>query len=48
MARYASFMKLLWKPWFRRERKKAERLVENPVAVLRAAEHAADRAQTAR
>jgi len=48
MARYALCMKLLWKPWFRRERKKAERLVENPVAVLRAAEHAADRAQTAR
>jgi hypothetical protein len=41
-------MKLLWKPWFRREKKKAERLVENPVAVLRAAEHAANRAQTAR
>ena len=41
-------MKMLWKPWFRRERKKAERLVENPVAVLRAAEHAATRAQTAR
>ena len=48
MARYALCMKLLWKPWFRREKKKAERLVENPVAVLRAAEHAADRAQTAR
>jgi len=41
-------MKLLWKPWFRREKKKAERLVENPVAVLRAADHAANRAQTAR
>ena len=41
-------MKLLWKPWFRREKKKAERLVENPLAVLRAAERAGDRAQTAR
>jgi len=40
-------MKLLWKPWFRREKKKAERLVENPLAVLRAADRAGDRAQTA-
>ena len=48
MTRYDRPLKLLWKPWFRRERKKAERLVENPLAVLRAAEHAGDRAQTAR
>jgi uncharacterized membrane protein YkvA (DUF1232 family) len=41
-------MKKLWMPWFRREKKKAERLVENPVAVLRAADRASDRAQTAR
>jgi uncharacterized membrane protein YkvA (DUF1232 family) len=48
MARYACRMKMLWKPWFRRQKKKAERLVENPAAVLRAAENAANRAQTAR
>ena len=47
-ARYDRAMKMLWKPWFRREKKKAERLVENPLAVLRAAERASDRAQTAR
>lgn len=41
-------MKKLWMPWFRREKKKAERLVENPVAVLRAADRASDRAQIAR
>jgi uncharacterized membrane protein YkvA (DUF1232 family) len=41
-------MKKLWMPWFRREKKKAERLVENPLAVLRAADRASDRAQTAR
>ena len=41
-------MKKLWMPWFRREKKKAERLVENPLAVLRAADRAGDRAQTAR
>lgn len=35
-------------PWFRREKKKAERLVENPLAVLRAADRAGDRAQAAR
>ncbi len=41
-------MKKLWMPWFRREKRKAERLVENPLAVLRAADRASDRAQTAR
>jgi uncharacterized membrane protein YkvA (DUF1232 family) len=41
-------MKKFWKPWFRREKKKAERLVENPLAVLRVAERAGQHAQAAR
>lgn len=41
-------MKKAWMPWFRREKKKAERLVENPLAVLRAADRASDRAHGAR
>jgi len=41
-------MKMFWKPWFRREKKKAERLVENPLAVLRMAERAGHHAQSAR
>jgi uncharacterized membrane protein YkvA (DUF1232 family) len=41
-------MKMHWKAWFRREKKKADRLVENPVAVLRAAERASEYARKAR
>jgi uncharacterized membrane protein YkvA (DUF1232 family) len=37
-----------WLSWFRREKKKATRLVEDPVAVVRAADSAAEKAQTAR
>ena len=48
IARYNRRMKIRWQSLFRREKKNAERLVENPVAVLRAAEHASLRAQQAR
>jgi uncharacterized membrane protein YkvA (DUF1232 family) len=41
-------MKMRWKAWFRREKKKADRLVENPLAVLRAAERASEYAHKAR
>ncbi len=41
-------MKMHWQTWFRREKKKADRLVENPLAVLRAAERASERARKAR
>ena len=37
-----------WLSWFRREKKKATRLVQDPVAVLRAAERASEKAQGAR
>jgi len=41
-------MKQPWRFWFRREQKKAARLVRDPVAVLEAAEYAAEKAQRAR
>jgi uncharacterized membrane protein YkvA (DUF1232 family) len=41
-------MKMHWKAWFRREKKKADRLVENPLAVLRAADRASEYARKAR
>jgi uncharacterized membrane protein YkvA (DUF1232 family) len=41
-------MKKRWQSGFRREEKKAKRLVQDPVAVLRAAERASDKAQGAR
>ena len=37
-----------WQSWFRREKKKATRLVQDPVAVLRAADSASDKARGAR
>lgn len=36
-----------WLSWFRREKKKAARLVEDPVGVVRAADSAAEKARTA-
>lgn len=41
-------MKMQCQTWFRREKKKADRLVENPMAVLRAAERASEHARKAR
>lgn len=41
-------MKKRWQSWFRREKKKADRLVRDPVAVVRAAERASEKARTAR
>ena len=41
-------MKKRWQSWFRREEKKAKRLLRDPVAVLRAAESASDKARQAR
>ncbi|HXU63520.1 MAG TPA: YkvA family protein, partial [Polyangia bacterium] len=41
-------MNSLWRTWFRREKKKAGRLVTSPLAVLRAADEAADKARRAR
>jgi uncharacterized membrane protein YkvA (DUF1232 family) len=41
-------MKSPWRLWFRREKKKAVRLVSSPVAVLRAADEAAEKARRAR
>ncbi|HET6146979.1 MAG TPA: YkvA family protein [Polyangia bacterium] len=41
-------MKKRWHSWFRREKKKATRLVDDPIAVLRAAESAGDKARGAR
>jgi uncharacterized membrane protein YkvA (DUF1232 family) len=41
-------MKRRWRSWFRREKKAAARLVRDPVAVLRATEAAAEKAQAAR
>jgi uncharacterized membrane protein YkvA (DUF1232 family) len=41
-------MKHPWRSWFRRDERKAKRLVRNPVAVLRAVESASDHAQHAR
>src|SRR5260221_14610016 len=37
-----------WQSWFRREEKKAKRLVREPAAVLRAAESASEKARRAR
>lgn len=41
-------MNSLWRAWFRREKKKAGTLVTSSVAVLRAADEAADKARRAR
>ena len=41
-------MKKRWQSWFRREKKKAARLVQDPVAVLRAADSASEKARGAR
>jgi uncharacterized membrane protein YkvA (DUF1232 family) len=41
-------MKKRWLSWFKREEKKAERLVKDPVAVVRAAEKASAKAPSAR
>jgi uncharacterized membrane protein YkvA (DUF1232 family) len=41
-------MKLNWRSWFRREKKRAARLVRDPVAVLRAVEVADQKARGAR
>ncbi|SRR6266700_439937 len=41
-------MKKRWLSLFRREKKKAKRLVEDPIAVVRAAESASDKARRAR
>jgi uncharacterized membrane protein YkvA (DUF1232 family) len=41
-------MKQKWRSWFRREKKKAARLVRDPVAVVRAADAAGDKARGAR
>jgi uncharacterized membrane protein YkvA (DUF1232 family) len=41
-------MKKKWRSWFRREKKKAARLVRDPVAVVRAADAASDKARGAR
>jgi uncharacterized membrane protein YkvA (DUF1232 family) len=41
-------MKKRWLSWFRREKKKADRLVRDPVAVVRAAESASEKARGAR
>jgi uncharacterized membrane protein YkvA (DUF1232 family) len=41
-------MKTAWRAWFRREKKKALRLVGSPVEVLRAADAAAEKARGAR
>jgi uncharacterized membrane protein YkvA (DUF1232 family) len=37
-----------WQSWFRREKRKAARLVDNPIAVLRAADRASDKARSSR
>ena len=37
-----------WQSWFRRDKKKAARLVDDPIAVLRAADRASDKARSAR
>ena len=41
-------MKPTWQSWLRREKKKAKRLVEDPLAVLRAADSASAKARDAR
>ncbi len=41
-------MKSPWRFWFRREKKKAARLVSSPVEVIRAADAAAEKARIAR
>lgn len=41
-------MKKHWARWFRREKKKATRLVDDPAAVVRAAERASAKAERAR
>lgn len=41
-------MKSPWRIWFRREKKKAARLVSSPLEVIRAADHAAEKARHAR
>lgn len=41
-------MKKRWQSWFRREKKKAARLVQDPVAVLRAVDSASEKARGAR
>lgn len=41
-------MKQRWLSWFGRERRKAARLLEDPVEVLRAADAAAEKARSAR
>jgi uncharacterized membrane protein YkvA (DUF1232 family) len=41
-------MKKRWDRWFRREKKQAARLVDDPAAVLRAVDRAGEKAQTAR
>jgi uncharacterized membrane protein YkvA (DUF1232 family) len=46
--RYLCLMKLQWRRFFRRETKRAARLVDNPIAVLRAADHAAEMARDGR
>ncbi len=41
-------MKKRWLSLFKREKKKAKRLIEDPIAVVRAAENASDKARRAR
>jgi uncharacterized membrane protein YkvA (DUF1232 family) len=41
-------MKKRWQSWFRREEKKAKRLLRDPVAVLRAADSVGEKARQAR
>jgi uncharacterized membrane protein YkvA (DUF1232 family) len=41
-------MKTPWSRWFRREKKKATRLLDDPVAVIRAADTASAKAERAR
>jgi uncharacterized membrane protein YkvA (DUF1232 family) len=41
-------MKVHWQSWFRREKKRAARLVSDPVAVVRAAHQAAEKAHAVR
>ncbi|HXJ21302.1 MAG TPA: YkvA family protein [Polyangia bacterium] len=41
-------MKVNWRSWFRREKKRAARLVRDPVAVLRATEAAGEKSRHAR
>lgn len=46
--RYAPGMKSRWRFWFRRERRKAARLLADPAQVVQAADHAAEKARGVR